>query len=176
MVKKIFFFLTILQITIGSSFAKAAFLLGVSTSSWQEKIPVIVSSVESEQLTSFSSYGANVGYDYLFNPRVRFALMLSYQNGNADIHKLGNAISPRRNFTSEWLTTKLHWRTTKTFSLGPSVVVNYRKIDQLDAASSVGGFLDFDYDLFEQIRLTQSLGTMSDSKQLAYSIMLLRKF
>ncbi len=172
MVKKYLFLIFIL----GSQVCRASYLVGLSTNSWQEKIPVIVSKLVSDQLTSFSSYGLNLGLDYLYTPRIRYALVLSYLSGNADIHKLDNAVSPRRNFTSYWLTNKLHWRQTKSFSLGPSLVINYRKIDGLEAATSVGGFLDFDYDLFEEVRLTQSLGTMSDSKQLAYSIMLIRKF
>jgi hypothetical protein len=65
---------------------------------------------------------------------------------------------------------------TKSFSLGPSVVLNYRKIDGLDMALSSGAFLDFDYDLTDVVRLTQSLGTMSDSQQLAYSFTLNRRF
>ena len=158
------------------SHSNAGFLAGISTNSWQEKIPIIVASVPSDNMASFSSYGMNVGFDYLYQQRVRYALMLSYLSGNADIHKVLNAVNPRRNFTASWVTNKLHWRLTKSFSLGPSVVFNYRKIDGLEAALSSGGFLDFDYDLFDQVRLTQSLGTMSDSKQLAYSLTLVRKF
>lgn len=161
---------------LASSISEAAFLVGVSTNSWQEKIPVVVQSVETQAMTSFSSYGLNLGTDFLFAKRIRYGVMFSYLNGEADLHKLDNAVSPRRRFNSMWLTNKLHWRMTRTFSLGPSVVVNQRKIDGLDAAISAGGFLDFDYDLFEQVRLTQSLGTMSDSKQLAYSFTLVRRF
>lgn len=159
-----------------ASISEAALLAGISTNSWQEKIPVVVQSVQTDAMTSFSSYGLNVGADFLFSPRVRYGVMLSYLSGKADLQKLDNAVSPRRNFYSSWLTNKLHWRLTKTFSLGPSVVVNYRKIDGLDSATSAGGFLDFDYDIFDQVRLTQSLGTMSDSKQLAYAFTLVRRF
>ena len=159
-----------------SQVSHANFLAGISTNSWQEKIPVIVSSIPNDVMTSFSSYGVNIGVDTLFQTRIRYALMVSYLSGKADLHKLDNAISPRRNFNSTWVTNKLHWRITKSFSFGPSVVFNYRKIDGLDAALSSGAFLDFDFDLFEQVRLTQSLGTMSDSKQLAYALTLIRKF
>lgn len=173
MVKKILFFILVSGV---SSVSSAAFLAGISSNSWQEKIPVVVQSVEQEAMTSFSSYGLNLGVDFLFSTRVRYGIMLSYLSGKADLHKLDNAVSPRRNFYSSWLTNKIHWRVTKTFSFGPSMVVNYRKIDSLDAAVSAGGFLDFDFDLFDQVRLTQSLGTMSDSKQFAYALTLVRRF
>ncbi len=166
------FFIFILM----ASVSRASFLAGVSRNSWQEKIPIVVSSVQSDNMASFSSYGVNVGFDYLFQTRLRYALLLSYLSGDADIHKVQAAVNPRRHFTSQWLTNKLHWRVTKTFSYGPSVVFNFRKLEGLEAALSSGVFLDFDYDLFDQVRLTQSLGTMSDSKQLAYAFTLIRKF
>ena len=172
MVKNIF----VLLMSLISFSAYAGFIAGVSTNSWQEKVPVLVSKVQTDQLTSFSSIGVNIGYDYLYSSRVRYAITASYLPGRADIHKLDNADSPRRNFNSAWLTNKLHWRTTKTFSYGPSLVLNYRKLDGLDAAMSAGGFLDLDFDLTDEVRLTQSLGTMSDSRQLAYSFTLVRKF
>ncbi len=163
-----------------TSIAKAGFLVGLSTNTWQEKLPIVVpttsGNVESNALTSFSSFGLGLGYDYLFTNRIRYALAGSYMSGKADIHKVDKAISPRRNFNSTWLTNKVHWRVTKSFSLGPSVVVNFRKIDDLDLATSTGVFLDMDYDLTDDFRLTQSLGTMSDSQQLAYSFILNRKF
>jgi hypothetical protein len=152
-----------LCILLTSSVARAAFLVGFSTNTWQEKIPIVVASVPGDSLTSFSSFGASLGFDYLYDARIRYALVASYLLGNVDIHKLDNAVSPRRNFMAYWVTNKLHWRMTKSFSLGPSVVLNYRKIDGLDMALSSGAFLDFDYDLTDVVRLTQSLGTMSDS-------------
>lgn len=173
MVKTILFLL----FCLATSVSPAALLVGVSTNSWQEKIPVVIQSVEQDAMTSFSSYGLNLGADFLLSTRVRYGIMLSYLSGKADLHKLdNNAATPRRNFYSSWLTNKVHWRVTKTFSFGPSVVLNYRKIDDLSAAFSAGGFLDFDFDLFDQVRLIQSLGTMSDSKQLAYSLTLARRF
>lgn len=169
-------FVSLIFVLSFSTASQAAFLAGISTNSWQEKIPVLVQSVEREAMTSFSSYGLNLGVDFLFSTRIRYGLMVSYLSGKADLHKLDNAVSPRRNFYSSWVTNKIHWRLTKTFSVGPSMVLNYRKIDDLDSAFSAGGFLDFDFDLFNQVRLTQSLGTMSDSKQFAYSLTLVRRF
>lgn len=169
-------FFLFLFIFVTTSMAQAAFLAGISANSWQEKIPVVVQGSQVDAMTSFSSYGLSLGVDFLFSTRVRYGLIFSYLSGDADLHKLDNAVSPRRRFSSMWLTNKLHWRVTKTFSFGPSLVVNQRKIDKLDSALSVGGFLDFDYDIFNEVRLTQSLGTMSDSKQLAYSFSLSRRF
>lgn len=155
---------------------QADFLIGVSTNSWQEKIPVVVANVEDQAMTTFAGYGPNLGFDFLLTNRIRYAMLISYLVGRADLHKMENAVTPRRNFYSSWFSNKIHWRVTKTFSFGGNFILNYRQIDELDAAISTGGFLDFDFDLFNEVRLTQSLGTMSDSRQLAYSLSLIRKF
>lgn len=155
---------------------KADFLIGVSTNSWQEKIPVVVANVEDQAMTTFAGYGPNLGFDFLLTKRIRYAMLISYLVGRADLHKMENAVTPRRNFYSSWFSNKAQWRVTKSFSFGGNFILNYRQIDELDAAISTGGFIDFDFDIFNEVRLTQSLGTMSDSKQLAYSLSLIRKF
>ena len=146
----------------------AGILLGVSKNSWQEKIPIIVANVEEDKMTTFTGLGLHLGYDYTMTQRTRYNITASYVGGFADIHKLAGATAPRKNFYALWLQNKVMWRSTKTFAVGPNFVVNNRKLDELSAAISAGLFFDFDYDLFKEMRLTQSVGTMSDSSQLAY--------
>lgn len=67
-------------------------------------------------------------------------------------------------------------RSTKTFAIGPNLVINNRTLENSSATTSFGLFLDFDFDIFQNTQLTQSFGSMSDSKQLAYSFSLNRLF
>lgn len=156
--------------------ARAEFVVGVSSNSWQELVPIIVSNVESTALTSFTGLGATGGYQMNLSDRLRNLTAVSMLSGTADVHKQSNAVAPRRNFTSIWLSDKIIWRSTRTFTFGPNFVLNNRKIDNLGAVTSLGLFLDIDYEIFQEVRLTQSLGTMSDSKSLAYSIAINRIF
>lgn len=156
--------------------ARAEIVVGVSSSSWQELIPVIISNVESNALTSFTGMGALAGYQFSYAERIRNLTAVSIYSGTADVHKQTNAVAPRRNFISYWLSNKIIWRSTRSFTFGPNFVINNRKIDNLGAVTSLGVFLDIDYEIFQEVRLTQSLGTMSDSKQLAYSIAINRIF
>ncbi len=158
------------------SLAHAEFVAGVSSSSWQELVPVVVSNVESNALTSFTGLGASMGFQLNFAERIRNITSLSIYSGTADVHKQTNAVAPRRNFVSYWLSDKVIWRSTRSFTFGPNFVLNNRKIDNLGSVTSLGLFLDIDYEIFQEVRLTQSLGTMSDSKQLAYSIGINRIF
>lgn len=158
------------------NFARAEFVVGVSSNSWQELVPIVISNVESSALTSFTGLGASGGYQMNFSERIRNLTSASLLSGTADVHKQTNAIAPRRNFISLWLSNKVIWRSTRSFTFGPNIVLNNRKIDNLSAVTSLGLFLDIDYEIFQEVRLTQSLGTMSDSKQLAYSIAINRIF
>ena len=156
--------------------ANAEFVVGVSSNSWQELVPIIVSNVESNALTSFTGLGASGGYQMNLSERMRNLTSVAMLSGTADVHKKSNAVAPRRNFSSIWLSNKIIWRSTRTFTYGPNFVLNNRKIDNLGAVTSLGLFLDIDYEIFQEVRLTQSLGTMSDSKSLAYSIGINRIF
>ena len=156
--------------------AKAEFVVGVSSNSWQELVPIIISNVESSALTSFTGLGASGGYQMNIGERFRNLISISVLSGTADVHKQSNAVAPRRNFSSIWLSDKVIWRSTRTFTFGPNFVLNNRKMDNLGAVTSLGIFLDIDYEIFQEVRLTQSLGTMSDSKSLAYSIAINRIF
>lgn len=159
-----------------SSRAHAEYLVGVSTNSWQESIPIVNQNVQSSALSSFSSIGFSLGYQYNYSKQIRFVSSLAYLLGSVDVHKQLNAIAPRKNFTSYWFSNKAIWSHSRYFTYGPNLVINYRNFEATPAVLNYGVFLDIDYDLFEEVRLTQSLGTMSDSKQIAYSISLNRIF
>lgn len=156
--------------------ARAEIIAGISTNSWQEVLPIQIANVQSDALSSFTGLGVSLGYQYNYAERIRYVTSLALVAGSTDVHKQSNAIAPRRNFNSIWFSNKVVWRSTRSFTFGPNFVLNYRKIDDLQGIMSFGLFLDIDYELFQEIRLTQSLGTMSDSKQLAYSISLNRIF
>ncbi len=156
--------------------ANAEYVVGVSSNSWQELVPIIVSNVESSALTSFTGLGALGGYQMNLGERIRNLSSVSILSGTADVHKQSNGVAPRRSFSSIWLSNKIIWRSTRTFTYGPNFVLNNRKIGDLGTVTSLGFFLDIDYDIFQEVRLTQSLGTMSDSKSLAYSIAINRIF
>jgi hypothetical protein len=174
--KFVLIFAVLFSVICFSSAARAEYIVGVSTNSWQELLPVVVQNVQSDALSTFSSLGVSLGYQFHFSDRFLALSSLALMSGSVDVHKQTNAIAPRRNFTSLWFSNKLMWRSTKTFSYGPNIVANYRKLEGASSVLSFGAFLDMDFDIFEEVRLTQSLGTMSDSKQIAYSISLNRVF
>ena len=154
----------------------ADFSLGLSTTSWQEFVPTVVQTVDTNALTTFSSFGISLGYRHKYTARVYSTSLISYHAGTADIHKQPNALTPRLKFTSYWLSNKIMWRSTKTFAFGPNFVISNRTLDASQSATSFGLFLDFDFDIFDATQLTHSIGSMSDSKQLAYSFSLNRLF
>lgn len=156
--------------------AWAGFGLGLSRYSWQEKVPVIYQSTRTETMTTFNSTALGINYDYLFSKRWIYAIALDFASGKADLQKMDQAITPRKNFTSYLLTNKLSWRVTKKFNFGSSVVWNNYKIDSLSETSSTGLYLNFDYNVFDNVFFNQSLGTMSDSQQLAYTLSFIRSF
>ena len=173
---KSFFQLRIVFLVLGAFFycelVKADFLIGLSTNSWQEKIPIVAGGVEQNQMTTLSGVGIQAQFDYLFTQRIRYGLGASFISGSADIHQLKTTqlTGLRRNFKAYWLSNKLLWRVTKSFAFGPNVILNQRQLEGLTAAMSAGLLMDFEYALSESFRLTQSLGTMSDSGQLGYTI------
>ncbi len=173
---KLIYFLLIGWGFFNGRIAQADFLIGASTHSWQEKIPVIIGNQSDVILSSFSSVGIGLGYETLFQKRIRYGVMLNYVKGETDLHKIENANGPRRPFKAILLNNKIHWRFSKTFSFGPSVLYSSNQISEDAPVSTIGGYLEFDFDVFDNVRLTQALGSMSDSGQLAYSLTLSRIF
>lgn len=172
MVKIIFLF----YLSVFFNTAHANFSIGVSTNSWQELVPTLIQSVPTNVLTTFSSPGISLGYQHRYTLRFYSLTTASYLAGSADIHKQATVLTPRLKFTSYWLSNKLMRRSTKTFAIGPNLVINNRTLENSSATTSFGLFLDFDFDIFQNTQLTQSFGSMSDSKQLAYSFSLNRLF
>lgn len=156
--------------------AKAEVTAGLGIFSWQEKVPVILNSSKFYTTATFSSLGPSIGYESLLSQRYRFGVGFSYHSGVADILKLEGAIAPRRNFKSYWLTSKILYRYTKTFAMGPNVIFSQKQMQDLPDSTSYGLFLNLEYDLFTDVKLVQCLGTVGDSSSLAYSFNLIRSF
>lgn len=156
--------------------AKAEVTAGVGIFSWQEKVPVSLNSVRFDTNATFSSLGPSVGYESLLTQRYRFGVTFSYHSGVVDILKLDGAVSPRRNYKSYWLAGKMLYRWTKTFAFGPNVLYSQKQIQDLPDSTSYGLFMNFEYDLFSEVKLIQSLGSVGDSGSLAYSFNLVRSF
>ena len=161
---------------IFSSSAFAALSVSIGTATWQEKIPVIYSGSEIRAKTSFTGLLFGLGINVNITDRWVWDMNGSMVAGLADIQKLGNAVVPRRNVNSIWFANRFVRIVSERVAIGPNILVNFRKIDGLNGALSTGGFLDFDYRIFEKSVMTQSLGTISDSKELAYSIKFTKYF
>jgi hypothetical protein len=156
--------------------AKADVTAGLGLFSWQEKVPVVLNSNKFDTNATFSSLGPSLGYEGLWTQRYRFGATFSFHSGVVDVLKVEGAVAPRRNFRSYWLAGKLLYRFTKSFAVGPNVVYNQKQIQYLPDSTSIGLFANFEYDLFSDLKLIQSLGTMGDSGSLAYSFNLVHTF
>jgi hypothetical protein len=170
---KILFFVSAFVLT---SPVLAALSVSIGTATWQEKIPVIYSGTEIRTKTSFTGLMFGLGISVNITNRWIWDMNGSVVAGLADIQKLDNAVVPRRNVNSIWFANRFVRTIGERVALGPNILVNYRKIDGLDGAISSGGFLDLDYRIFERSVMTQSIGTISDSKELAYSIKFTKYF
>ncbi|MBC7466775.1 MAG: hypothetical protein H7256_12350 [Bdellovibrio sp.] len=156
--------------------ARAEITAGVGLFSWQEKVPVSLNGTKFDTNATFSSLGPSVGYETLLTQRYRVGAAFSYHSGVVDILKLDGAVSPRRNYKSYWYSGKLLYRITKTFALGPNVIFSQKSIQDLPDSTSYGAFMNFEYDLFSEVKLIQALGSLGDSGSLAYSFILVRSF
>lgn len=149
---------------------------GLGLFSWQEKVPVSLNSVKFDTNATFSSLGPSIGYENLFTQRYRYGVGFAYHSGVVDILKLEGAVAPRRNFKSYWIDGKVLYRVTKTFALGPVLLFSQKQIQDLPDSTSYGVFMNFEYDLFSEVKLIQALGSVGDSGSLAYSFNLVRTF
>ncbi len=166
----------IIFILLGILKVHAEVTAGVGLFSWQEKVPVILNQNRFDTNATFSSLGPSVGYEMLVAEKFRAGILASYHSGVIDILKLDGAISPRHNFTSYWLATKFLYRWSKTFAVGPNFLLSQKQIERLPDSTSYGLFINFEYDIFSEVKLIQSLGSVGDSGSLAYSFSLLRTF
>lgn len=179
---KFFAFLLTLTLFFLSSISQAAFYVGVQNNSWQDAIPVTYTDAGSGQtvsfysLTTFSSLSTGGGYEGLFSTRWRYAADLYYHWGTADIHKIQGTISPRKSFNSFWFSPRISYRITKTFTIGPQLVINSITVRDAGSATSLGGLIHSDIEMTKDLRLVQTFGSMNDSGTIAYTIGLQKYF
>ncbi|MGZ3691368.1 MAG: hypothetical protein ACXVAX_07685 [Pseudobdellovibrio sp.] len=173
MVKILFAF--ILFLSAQSSFA--GFYAGIQSNSWQDAIPVAYTNTVTKQkvsfyaLTTFTSLSAGGGYEGSIWTRWRYAADVYVHSGTADILKLeGSPSSPRKNFVSEWLDLKFDYRFSKTFSVGPQLVVNSVNVGGAGNSTSLGFLINTEVEMYENLRFIQNFGSMNDSGTVAYSI------
>lgn len=162
--------LTVLAVTFFSLKSYSAITVSLGTATWQEKIPVIYQGAEVRAKTSFTGLMFGLGFMVKLADRWRWDLNANVIAGLADIQKLDGVVTPRRNVNSIWLPNRVLYVTSDRVAIGPNILTNFRKIDGLNGAVSTGLFLDLDYRILDRSILTQSIGTISDSKELAYSI------
>ena len=168
---KISFLMFILSVT-----SQAEITAGIGLYSWQEKVPVILNQNKFDTNATFSSLGPSIGYETSITPNYRAGLSVSYHSGVIDILKLDGAISPRHNFTSYWLASKILYRCSQTVAMGPNFLFSQSQIERLSDSTSYGLFLNLEYDILNEVKLIQSLGSVGDSGSLAYSFNLVRTF
>lgn len=158
------------------------FYAGILNNSWQDVLPVKFrdsitgNNVTTYALTTFSTLSLGGGYEGEFGKRWRYSGDLYAHNGTADIHKLVGTISPRKSVTSLWFSSKINYRQSKTFNYGPQLVVNSISLPDVGSATSLGLLLNLEFEMYENLRLIQSFGTMNDSGTIAYSIGLQKYF
>lgn len=167
---------SIILILLFSLSSQAEITAGLGLFSWQEKVPVILNQNKFDTNATFSSLGPSLGYETLLTEKYRFGVAVAYHSGVIDILKLEGAVAPRHNFTSYWLSSKILYRWTKTFALGPNFLFSQKQVERLPDSTSYGLFMDFEYDIFNEVKLIQSLGSVGDSGSLAYSFNLVRTF
>ncbi len=177
MVKNILFgFVALMIFSLSSLKSEAGITVSVGTATWQEKIPVIYSGSEVRAKTSFTGLMFGIGLMVQITQRWSWDLNANMIAGLADIQKLDGAVVPRRNVNSIWLPNRILYSVSDRIAWGPNILTNFRKIDGLNGAVSTGAFIDFDYRILEKSVLTHSIGTISDSKELAYSVKYTKRF
>ena len=171
-----------LFIFIFSCNAYATFFAGVQNNSWQDVIPVTYTDPATSQkvvfyaLTTFSTVSVGGGYEGQFSTRWRWVTDLYLHTGTADLLKIQGTVSPRKTISSQWLSGKVNYRVSKTFSIGPQVVVNAIQVPDTGSATSLGVLINSDIEMSDSLRFIQTFGTMNDSGTIAYSIGLQKLF
>ncbi len=154
----------------------AAVTAGLGLFSWQERVNYNINDSKPDANASFTSFGPIIGYETPLSTRYRGGVNVYFHSGVADVLKVDGAIPTRHNFKSVWFSGKVLYRLSTTFAVGPNAFTSQKQMQNLPNAVTGGIFLNFEYDLFEQVRLIQSLGTLGDRGLLAYSFMLNRSF
>ena len=172
MVKNISF----LILLFASLTSQAKFLVGVSSYSWQEVLPVTYTDqtsglqVNDARLATFSTLGLNIGYERLLAPRWLGSTEIVYQTGTVDFQTLSAYASPRKYTQTIFLNSKLNYRISKVFSIGPELWLNYNNIQTLGSGLNFSGLFNLDYNILYDTKIVQTFGTTGGSGTLSYSI------
>ncbi len=156
--------------------AKAGYFVGFQNNSWQDAIPVTYTDSGTGQrvtfyaTTTFSTISAGGGWEGLYAVRWRYAVDAYLHTGTADLLKIQGSVSPRKNISSQWVSGKINYRISKTFSLGPQLVVNSIQVPDTGSATSLGLLLNSEIEMYDNLRFVQTYGTMNDSGTIAYTI------
>lgn len=167
---------------ISAQTASAGWYVGLQNNSWQDVIPVTYTDSTSGlkvsflALTTFSSISAGGGYDSLLSTRWRYFADVYLHTGSADILKIQGTVSPRKSFTSQWVSGNISYRVTKTFSIGPQLVINSVQVKDAGSATSLGLLIHSQVEISNNYRFIQTFGTMNDSGTIAYTIGFQRYF
>ena len=176
MVKNIIaFFILIL-----SCKSQAEYYAGVQTNSWQDVIPVTYTSggtpITFYALTTFTTMSVGGGWEGLFKTRWRYSADYYLHSGTADIHKIQGTVSPRKSVVSQWISGKVAYRISKTFAVGPQLVINSIDVRDAGTATSLGLLINSEIEMHENLRLIQNFGSMNDSGTIAYTVGIQRTF
>lgn len=161
---------------------QAGFFVGFQNNSWQDAIPVTYTDTGTGQkvtfyaTTTFSTLSVGGGWEGLYAVRWRYAADIFLHNGTADLLKIQGSVSPRKTISSQWVSGKVNYRISKTFSLGPQLVVNSVQVPDTGSATSLGLLINSEIEMYDNLRFIQTYGTMNDSGTIAYSIGLQKLF
>lgn len=160
--------------------AKAEFYVGMQNNSWQDVIPVSYTNNGTPTtfyaLTTFSTLSVGGGYENSFATRWRYNGDVYIHTGTADIHKIQGTVSPRKSVVSQWVSGKISYRISKTFSMGPQIVFNTIEVRGAGSSSSLGALINSEIEMHPEYRLVQTFGSMNDSGTIAYTIGIQRYF
>lgn len=169
---KIFF--TFILLISSPSFA--TYYVSVYNNSWQDAIPVSYTDsgtgkkVSIYALTTFSTLSVGGGYEGLYKLRWRYSADLYIHSGTADILKIQGTTTPRKTISSQWVTGKISYRLTKTYAIGTQIIMNAVRVPDAGNATSLGVLINSELDMFDNLRLIQTIGTMNNSGTIAYSL------
>lgn len=161
---------------------KAGLTMGLHNNSWQEPLPISYVDpntsqvVNEERLGTFSTTSLSLGYEDLMTRRWRYGFDVQAHYGTVDLHKLASFGSPRNYTQTISLGVKLNYRVSKTFSFGPLLGIHQNTIKNIGTGIGYSALLNLDFDIFDDTRLVQTIGTTQGSKTLTYSIGLNRIF
>ena len=167
-------------ILLATSQANAEFYVGLQNNSWQDVIPVSYTNNGTPTtfyaLTTFSTLSVGGGYENSFSTRWRYNADFYLHSGTADIHKIQGTVSPRKSVVSQWISGKVNYRISKTFSMGPQIVVNSIEVRGAGSSTSLGALINSEIEMHQNYRLVQTFGSMNDSGTIAYTIGVQRYF